>query len=117
MRIRPSAPPFFFWKSSASTTCSRLTLCILVSTRPMGRPLSSSMAGIPPGAAPPGGVGPPRFDHPPPGGGAERESGAVVPLPAGRAAGDAGPGGRAAGGADALGVGRGATGADDFVAL
>src|SRR5689334_20941267 len=44
--MRPSAPPLLFWKVSASTTCSRVTLPILVSTRPIGRPWSWSMAGI-----------------------------------------------------------------------
>src|SRR5688572_30662288 len=47
MRIRPSAPPLRFWKSSASTTCSRLTLPIFVSTRPIGRPWSWSIGGMP----------------------------------------------------------------------
>src|SRR5438552_986555 len=59
--MRPRAPPLLFWKVRASTTCSRVTLPILVSTRPMGRPLSSLMAGMPPelvgaaGAAAPAG--------------------------------------------------------------
>src|SRR6476661_1344503 len=47
MRIRPRAPPLRFWKSRASTTCSRLTLPIFVSTRPIGRPWSWSIGGIP----------------------------------------------------------------------
>ena len=46
--MRPSAPPLLFWKVRASTTCSRVTLPILVSTRPIGRPLSSLMGGKPP---------------------------------------------------------------------
>src|SRR4051794_15123923 len=44
--MRPSAPPLLFWNVSASTTCSRVTLPILVSTRPIGRPWSWSMAGM-----------------------------------------------------------------------
>src|SRR4051812_27761351 len=46
IRIRPSAPPLLFWKVSASTTCSRVTLAILVSTRPIGRPCSWSIGGM-----------------------------------------------------------------------
>src|SRR5271170_7838381 len=46
MRMRPRAPPLRFWKSKASATCSRLTLPILVSTRPMGRFSSSLIGGI-----------------------------------------------------------------------
>src|ERR1700686_2079215 len=45
--MRPIAPPFFFWKSRASTTCSRETLAILVRMRPMGRDLRSSIGGMP----------------------------------------------------------------------
>src|SRR6185437_16556715 len=62
--MRPSAPPLRFWKSRASTTCSRVTLPILVSTRPIGRPLSSAIGTVPwpsppvaDGAAPPGAPG------------------------------------------------------------
>src|SRR2546423_1010485 len=47
MRIRPRAPPLDFWNVRASTTCSRVTLPILVKTRPMGRPWSWSMGGMP----------------------------------------------------------------------
>src|SRR5689334_19444647 len=66
--MRPMAPPLRFWKSRASTTCSRVTLPILVRMRPMGRPFSSSILGGPavaaaaaPGAAPaaPAAPGPP----------------------------------------------------------
>src|SRR4051812_28429011 len=48
IRIRPSAPPLLFWNVSASTTCSRVTFPILVSTRPIGRPWSWSIGGMPP---------------------------------------------------------------------
>src|SRR5215208_1630504 len=52
--MRPMAPPLRFWKSRASTTCSRVTLPILVKMRPIGRPLSSLIAGGAAGAwAPP----------------------------------------------------------------
>src|SRR5438270_9558427 len=53
MRMRPRAPPLRFWKSRASTTCSRVTLPILVSTRPIGRPLSSAMLSAGAAASPP----------------------------------------------------------------
>src|SRR5882757_8931085 len=46
MRMRPIAPPLLFWNVSASTTCSRVTLPILVSTRPIGRPWSWSIGGM-----------------------------------------------------------------------
>src|SRR5438045_4412562 len=61
IRIRPSAPPLLFWNVSASTTCSRVTLPILVSTRPIGRPWSCSMEGIPPAPAG-GGTAPPPLE-------------------------------------------------------
>src|SRR3954453_8137181 len=48
--MRPSAPPLLFWKLRASTTCSRVTLPILVRMRPSGRPLSSSTETGPAGA-------------------------------------------------------------------
>jgi hypothetical protein len=53
--MRPSAPPLLFWKVRASTTCSRVTLPILVSTRPIGRPWSWSIGGMfaPAAGAPP----------------------------------------------------------------
>src|SRR3954452_4954313 len=44
--MRPSAPPLLFWNVSASTTCSRVTFPIFVSTRPIGRPWSWSIGGI-----------------------------------------------------------------------
>src|SRR5688572_10453400 len=46
--MRPSAPPLLFWNVRASTTCSRETLPIFVSTRPIGRPWSWSIGGIVP---------------------------------------------------------------------
>src|SRR4051812_44841832 len=49
--MRPSAPPLLFWNVNASTTCSRLTLPIFVRTRPIGRPWSWSIGGIPPPVA------------------------------------------------------------------
>src|SRR4051794_29260321 len=54
--MRPSAPPLLFWNVSASTTCSRVTLFILVNTRPIGRPWSWSIGGMP-AAAPLEGAG------------------------------------------------------------
>src|SRR5687768_6744716 len=68
IRMRPSAPPLLFWKVRASTTCSRVTLPILVSTRPIGRPWSWSMGGMllpapPPDVPAAGGLTPPgRFE-------------------------------------------------------
>src|SRR5688572_15802848 len=53
IRMRPSAPPLLFWNVRASTTCSRVTLPILVSTRPIGRPCSWSMGGKVLAVAPP----------------------------------------------------------------
>src|SRR4051794_26573045 len=73
MRIRPIAPPLLFWKVSASTTCSRVTLPILVSTRPIGRPWSWSMGGMPPA-----GVG----ETPPVVGGRVPEGGRTPPAAA-----------------------------------
>src|SRR5436309_1778574 len=58
------APPLLFWKVRASTTCSRVTLPILVRTRPIGRPWSWSMGGMPP--AGPGEAPPPLLPPPPP---------------------------------------------------
>src|SRR5919107_1347739 len=63
--MRPSAPPLLFWNVSASTTCSRVTLFILVRTRPIGRPWSWSIGGMAV-APPPDGAG---AGVPPPAGG------------------------------------------------
>src|SRR5690242_14346723 len=83
--MRPRAPPLLFWKVRASTTCSRVTLPILVSTRPIGRPFSSLIAGRP---TAPAGAGAAAEAPPPP----------VEPGDGGRAVGAAaGAAGRAAG--------------------
>src|SRR3954469_18238748 len=70
--MRPSAPPLLFWKVSASTTCSRLTLPILVRTRPIGRPWSWSIGGmavveVDAAGRAPAGVVPPAGSFAPPG--------------------------------------------------
>src|SRR6478735_4079904 len=82
--MRPMAPPLRFWKSSASTTCSRETFPSLVRMRPMGRPLSSAIWGVPPAA--PAAVEAAPAAAPPPG----LEPGAGAPAagaPGARAAG------------------------------
>src|SRR3982751_5851719 len=87
IRIRPSAPPLLFWKVRASTTCSRVTRPILVSTRPIGRPWSWSIGGIVV-AAPPAvgaaGAAPAGSRAPPPGVLAGLVGGAIGTLFAGR---------------------------------
>src|SRR5687768_17455376 len=110
--MRPSAPPLLFWNVRASTTCSRVTLPIFVSTRPIGRPWSWSMAGM--AVAPPPAVGeavPPagRFDFGAAAPGAPDAGRAIGAVP-GRAA-PAAPAGRAAPGAAGAPAGRAAPGA------
>src|SRR5687767_790984 len=74
-RMRPSAPLLLFWNVRASTSWSRLILPIFVRMRPIGRPWSWSIGGMPgvPVVAPAAGAAPPDV----PGGLA-----AVAPLPA-----------------------------------
>src|SRR3954467_8265498 len=89
--MRPSAPPLLFWKVRASTTCSRVTLPILVRTRPIGRPLSSLIGGMAPGTL---GTAPPPLTPPAgPAGGRAAPGVAAAAAPFGPTA----PGGRAAG--------------------
>src|SRR5687768_3422632 len=93
--MRPSAPPLLFWNVRASTTCSRVTLPIFVSTRPIGRPWSWSIGGMvlpapPPVGAPPAGglAAPGRFElglappgaAPPPGRGGTMFAGRPAPV-------------------------------------
>src|SRR4051812_11480862 len=85
--MRPRAPPLLFWKVRASTTCSRVTLFILVSTRPIGRPWSWSIGGMPV-AAPPAGAGEGVPPPPPVVGGFAPPAGGAPPALAGLRPGD-----------------------------